>query len=71
LVLPSSQVSSSESAPLPHVAGIVGQTPLTATQRPAEQQPSAHALSEQQMSPRPPHLAHTPSAPLLAQAVPA
>ena len=45
------------------------QLPLE-THRPPEQQPSLHVLPAQQMSPRVPHLAQTPSVPLLVQAVP-
>jgi hypothetical protein len=47
------------------------QLPVLAMHRPPEQQPSLHALPAQQMSPSPPHRAHTPSAPLLVQALPA
>jgi len=52
-------------------SGPVEQLPVLATHRPPEQQPSLHVLPPQQMSPRVPHLAHTPSVPLLVQAVPA
>jgi len=49
----------------------VGQLPVLARHLPPEQQPSVQVFPAQQVSPRLPHLAHTPSAPVLVHAVPA
>jgi hypothetical protein len=42
---------------------------VTATHLPPEQQPSLHAFPVQQISPRFPHLAHTPSLAVLVHAL--
>jgi hypothetical protein len=51
--------------------GAAVQAPGLAMHRPAEQQPSLQVFPAQQVSPRLPHLAQTPSALALVHAVPA
>jgi hypothetical protein len=50
---------------------LAGQVPVTATHLPPEQQPPVQVLPAQQMSPRFPHLAHTPSLVVVVHALPA